>query len=113
MNKKSLKPGVAMKCKPGTVIGHFSLNQPGLPYIVVTHKSSLFAAPDFLNGDNEVLIYIGTREDKSVTEPMSVLDGFTNTKSKVLTAHEILWRGAVFRMREGTLKYLSLLHRNK
>ena len=113
MNKKSLKPGVAMKCKPGTVIGHFSLNQSGIPYIVVTPKSSLFTVPEFIDGDSEVLIYIGAREDKSVGEQMTLSFDFNNFKGKILTAHEILWRGSVFRMREGTLKYLSLLHRNK
>ena len=107
MNKKSLKPGIAMKCKPGMVIGHFSLNQAGIPYIVVTPKSSLFVSPDFLIGDNEVLVYIGEREDTS--EPHRSND----FKRKILTSHEILWRGAVFRMREGTLKYLSLLHQKK
>lgn len=106
MNRKGLKPGIALTCKPGTVIGYFTYSKSDIPYIVISHKTSLFHGPHFHKGENEILMYIGSREDTTDTKQMTL---FLESTKKILEIHEVFWRGSLFRIREGALKYLCRL----
>lgn len=104
MKKKNLKPGIVLKCRPNSVVGYFSFdNSISENYIVIRPKTAWFNGDTFHNGDSEVLLYIGSREETTLSNQLTL---FTETADKQLEVHEVLWRGSIFRIRETSLKFL-------
>jgi hypothetical protein len=104
MNKKHLKIGMILKCRPDTIIGYFPYNENRADqYIVVRPKSLIVRSGNFYDSSGEVLIYVGEKKEKVTSKQMSL---FESILEKNLAVHEVLWRGSVFRIRESTLKYV-------
>ena len=104
MNKKHLKLGMILKCRPDTLIGYFPHDEDKADqYIVVRPKSLIVGNGNFYDSNGEVLIYVGERKEKVTSKQMSL---FESILEKNLAVHEVLWRGSVFKIRESTLKYI-------